>query len=182
MHQNQSHFQRLLIYEFVVALSIVLPHHNLHLIINYPYINKCRILCKKLLKNTHIRYEFLSRSVFSTCTCTTKLILLKIPCLYGHRTDINLVHKKSFSILLIWHNCLKFVLEEHSCFHEKFTKYSYNKRGFLRTFGLFESQWRPYIMRIEVISRENVDSGKYVNLIPLCWLLLFNILDRTHSI
>ena len=33
-----------------------------------------------------------------------------------------------------------------------------NERGFMRTFGLFESHRRPYVMQIEEISRENVGS------------------------
>ena len=33
-----------------------------------------------------------------------------------------------------------------------------NERGFMRTFGLFESHQRPYVMQIEEISRENVGS------------------------
>ena len=85
----------------------------------------------------------MNQDLYVFSTCTTKLILLKIPCMYGHLTDIDLIHKKSFSILLIWHNGLKFVLEEHSCFHEKFTMQHISKRkGAL--WGLCESHRGPY--------------------------------------
>ena len=50
------------------------------------------------------------------------------------------------------------------------------------TFAFFDR----HVMQIEEISRENVDSGEYIDLIPLCangyCFSTENILDPTHSI
>jgi hypothetical protein len=86
--------------------------------------------------------------------------------------------QKGLSIFFIWHNGLKFLLKEHSCFYEILKYIPKTKKGFMMTFALFER----HVMQIE----ENVDSGKYIDLIPLCangyCFSTENILDPTHSI